>query len=138
MVKKHCSAFWKLLNIMLFIRTVCQRSCTRSIMIPRDKGYSLSSVNVKETYVTICLGVFMLRVLLLQYNSIVNITCTVQTQTEHKQQYFKNRSSLRKCGCPMNPKLELGITLEQLSGKSKPSAGRQKGGSVALLHLVCP
>lgn len=116
MVKKHYSAFWEQQNI--FIRRACSRNCMRSTVIPGDKGHSLSPAMTEKHMLRSVWGIILLKVPVLQYYSITNINCTAHTQKEHKQQYFKTRSSLRKCGCLINLKLELGITLEQLFGKT--------------------
>lgn len=89
----------------------------RNTMSNKDEGCSVSSDNGRETYVKICIIHIYIFAKSFhsswsQYNSISNINCAAQIQTEHNHQYFKSRPSLRKCGCPRNLKLDRGVALE--------------------------
>lgn len=128
--------------MLLTIRAVGQRSC-RNTMSNKDEGCSVSSDNGRETYVKICIIHIYIFAKSFhsswsQYNSISNINCAAQIQTEHNQQYFKSRPSLRKCGCPMNLKLDRGVALEQLSVKAKlrQAERRQCNTPVSCMTLI--
>lgn len=99
----------------------------------RQGTLSISS-NDRETCVKICLGYYFAKSawfsVLPHYQHPL-----YSTQTEHKQQYFKIRSSLRKCGCLINPKLEEGITPEQLFGKTSQVQAERKE-AVWLSHML--
>jgi len=80
--------------------------------------------------------ILLLKVPVLHDRCITALSPAVQ----HRLRQNINRSNIQifPKEVLINPKLELGITLKQLSWKAKQAQADKNGGSAALLHLVCP